>query len=518
MDRPKIIKSEDTAAYSTVCDMTVTGEGGGEYTMPDYFPEIRKVISVSAQALPDSKFISGDMLEFGGTLAFTVLYIGDDGALVSVPYACDYSQSARLPETPEGSADIFCDTLAEAPQCRVMAPRRISLRARLRSRICLDRERSFHVDITDTEENPASASDIRRIEKLSCTYPTVRRGRGSATANVSGEIREKAGTKPVMCESSVNIGEASAAKDSISVRGEVCVRCLALGADGLYTIVRAKLPFEEKIPADGCSDADTAIAWGRAASVSVSADEGDTGLLKIDAEYDLDGEWFSVSKAAAVCDMYSTECEMETRRESREINSLAAAAVSQLSVSGSSQRKAGGGRDDYIISVCAVPNFEKAECASGKTLFTGNCAFRVFIASGGDVVTEEYSVPLKFETGCRIEGVQDVPTGELSWEMTASVTDCDARLDGDSVIFSCELCISCDALKKSSVSAVSGGVLDRYSPVPQEGNVIRICYPSSGQTVWEVAKKCRARVDFVEKYNKTDRSAVCSGKPVIVKQ
>ena len=50
---------------------TVT-ECGEEFTLPDYYPEVRRVVSTLCRVLPESLYDSGDSMEQGGVVAFTV--------------------------------------------------------------------------------------------------------------------------------------------------------------------------------------------------------------------------------------------------------------------------------------------------------------------------------------------------------------------------------------------------------------------------------------------------------------
>ena len=95
----KSMQNMDTAPAFCVHKGTcfVTGDFGGELIMPDYYPEIRRIVTVRASVLPDSKYIHDRELETGGTLCFSVLYIGEDQTLASIPYITEYSQSAELP-------------------------------------------------------------------------------------------------------------------------------------------------------------------------------------------------------------------------------------------------------------------------------------------------------------------------------------------------------------------------------------------------------------------------------------
>jgi len=77
---------------------SMTHESAADFVLPEYMPPIRRVISVEAVPLPESRFLSGTAMELGGTLAFAVLYIGEDGAVSCASVTSEYTASCALGE------------------------------------------------------------------------------------------------------------------------------------------------------------------------------------------------------------------------------------------------------------------------------------------------------------------------------------------------------------------------------------------------------------------------------------
>ena len=101
-------------------------EANGDYTLPDYQPEIRKILHVRPAVLPTGKFISGGRAEFSGTVAHSVLYADADGHLAAALLPGEYTFRAELPEG-ENTA-VLCDSMAEGTVCRPGGPRKLTLR------------------------------------------------------------------------------------------------------------------------------------------------------------------------------------------------------------------------------------------------------------------------------------------------------------------------------------------------------------------------------------------------------
>ena len=79
-----------------LCDRVITAERSNDYTLPDYLPEIRRIIRTDASILPPAKYISGSNAEFNGNIDYNIVYVGADGALYSAPLSAEYSFNAPL--------------------------------------------------------------------------------------------------------------------------------------------------------------------------------------------------------------------------------------------------------------------------------------------------------------------------------------------------------------------------------------------------------------------------------------
>ena len=94
-----------------LCGETVLCEAAGDYELPDYQPEIRKVLSVRATVLPSGKYVGGSKAEFTGSVVHTVLYTDPDGHIASVSLPADYDFAVTVPT--ESGVTVMADSMAE---------------------------------------------------------------------------------------------------------------------------------------------------------------------------------------------------------------------------------------------------------------------------------------------------------------------------------------------------------------------------------------------------------------------
>ena len=148
----------DRKVQICICDKTVTAENTVEYSMPDYQPEIRRLLRVKTTIMPPSSYVGGGKAEFSGNVRYDVLYSGSDGGLYSVNFADNYELSAPI----DNDSDIdysdemvsFCDVEPDSVVSRVIGPRKLNIRCRLHGHIRAYGSKSLDekIDIVATEK------------------------------------------------------------------------------------------------------------------------------------------------------------------------------------------------------------------------------------------------------------------------------------------------------------------------------------------------------------------------------
>ena len=66
-------------------------EVSAEYTLPDYLPDVNRLLRTSARVEKNEKYCSQDMIEYEGRLCFSVIYATSDGKIKNAEFDTDYS-------------------------------------------------------------------------------------------------------------------------------------------------------------------------------------------------------------------------------------------------------------------------------------------------------------------------------------------------------------------------------------------------------------------------------------------
>ena len=134
----------DTAAFrvqTLLCDKQEINEVSAEVSLPDYQPEIKRLVRVSATVSPPAHYVGAANTELSGSVDFCILYTGNDGSLYSTSHTSEYRIAipVDLPSDAVLGEGLVCDAdiLPEPCNARVLAPRKLSIKCRLRARMRL---------------------------------------------------------------------------------------------------------------------------------------------------------------------------------------------------------------------------------------------------------------------------------------------------------------------------------------------------------------------------------------------
>ena len=487
-------------------DTSFGHEEARDFSLPDYMPEIKRLLYVSATALPEGKFLNGNALELDGTLSYNAVYVGEDGTLVSAPLVTEYSADTALPFSPENTEGIAVDTEIENSACRATGPRSLNIRSRLRFRVMCDGKYE-NADLVTDAEGTAIGYPPSGIERLTEDVTSLVRRRGSVTESAVGQITSSEGARPVMCEGTLLVTSASAEGDSVKVSGKICVKCAFADEDGAVSGSECEIPFDVSVPVGSGVQFTDGRAWGRVASVKVTPDEN--GRFSVSVEYDLDAEAYCASAAKICTDAYSADAESENEYSECEIPSALMFGMKRFDLSGEAELK---GDDAKIVFVAAPACQCAVTSADGKVAVSGTVRVRAVLDSDGEIFAREIEMPFKTELGDMPDGVS---AQELQYSASCSAVDTRAVAERGKLSVDCDVCVSysvCRRRKVRAVSAVKIGERRAEDAVP----CIKVYYPEQDEDVWSICKKYRLDRAKLFKNNSFEDGKAPRGKPVII--
>ncbi len=486
-----------------IFDKQQVSELGVDFSLPDYQPEIKRLLRVRATVLPADKYIGTPTVELSGRIEYAILYTGNDGALYRTTQFGEYQVSCpfEMPQELDLNAGLLCDadTVCDSVIARVAAPRKISVKCRLRSRVQL-----FGCGVC---ENVISSRD-GRVERLCGRALSGRRFFGiGEPLELGDEIlcdTQNGALRVISAEGEVFINDTIAGSGVVNCRGEVCLKllCCRDEDDAMPGVQTRRIPFSQTVVTDGVEVNCDACANGVCSDIGVTVEEGRIlcemkVILRTHAQRNEEIEYTR--------DVYSTlsECEVDYRERSF--------AHALRSVNGNfslnhtvSVAEAGIRPEARVVDICAVPSVTALENEHGKYRLLGRCRCQLILSDGEEMSLQEIEVPFRYECEGTRDAVKD-------YDASVSVIACRARVDGERVSIDAELAVMLSTRGEQVLRMVSEASFGE--PVKCVGAAAyTICYPSKEDTLWSVAKRYRRSIDDVVRDNHLSETALADSK------
>lgn len=508
-----LLKNEkaNDLSMSLSTDSTLTHDVSEEFSLPDYVPEIRRLLCVKAQPLPESKYVSdkgeGTEIEFGGTMTYLLIYTDDEGSLCSLPLTSNYEAQTILLSRPE---TIFIDTVVDSVSPRVNAPRKITVKSRLKSRILGWENKEYKENIQGggvAEEIflQRKTENIKSISLLPISQQNIR-----VSDKLDMQGHENA--RPLWCDAFVYVKDTRAQNNTVSVRGEIKVKCLCQAGDEYVSLTKS-IPLTEELEASGASLGDMARVGARCVSLSISNEENDeNGQLFFDLSCELEGELIRNQELEITKDCYSTKYETEEQYKAVDIFSLIKAGNDSFSINEGVKRK-DDSMSEIIDTMCTCA-LEKTEFKNGKCVLIGKLNITVIglssLENGMEVICESYELPFKYGTDVGKSGK------DFLCRFDMQTSDASARIDKDKIYFNLELYPSYEIMERDRVEILDSSTIKRDKEIKKDLSCVRVCFLDGSSTLWDIAKKYHTTVASLEKNNDLTEKGLEGVKSLII--
>lgn len=446
-----------------------------DFTLPDYQPEIKKLLRIGAEVLtPESSFGMNDC-EFSGNVDYYVTYLGSDDQMYCAPLSGEYRISIPLSDGMglfyDGDAYISCDLVSG----RVTAKRKLTVRTRLcafvriYNNIALENDFLGGADPACTERLDGEVN-AGVTESLVLPYVNV-------TDEMIPDIRD--GEIRVICaEGKVGVSECTAQNGEIICRGDIFMKLLMCsdGGDIPYTVNR-KIPFSVSGRSEIADLGACACACGCVDQLSVTVDEG---RIDIEAGAKIRVIVGKNESVRYTKDMYSTLCETECDRLSFDVMKNTGCINSNITVSDTrSLDELSVNHGARIVDICSDPVIESCEITGARAKISGKIRCTLIFENDGEYAPTDTEIPFAF--------VQDVKEGTERVFASCTCVSERGRIDGERIGMDCELYICASFFGNEQIEAMTAL---HFGELIDHGDAsIKVCYPSHSDSLWSVGRR-----------------------------
>ncbi len=458
-------------------------ESSGDFTLPDYMPKIGKMLSCTPRIIPTGRYIGSERAEFSGSVVYSVLYTGEDGAPFWTTLSGDYEYAIPLGDAQDSArVEIYDEPIIENVSMRASGPRKMSVRTRIRSTPCIMFERT-----TDTQDQLPDDASLERLTEIIPVSFHRHFESGEFTICENFKLDASPEAEAVGCDGVVCVTEVTPFAGAVVCRGEVECRVLYFDIEGgrrKLLCTKKKMRFEERISVPELAEQSGLRVYGRLISTDLAAAE-DSSDVSVSAVVGLYGEYTGTEERPFLLDVYSCEHPCAVNFENTEYRR--AVLCRNANYSFHTQKSL----PDNFLSECdlctsvAVSRIEEVTVSDGSVEVSGEITVECVVCRNGDDGSEYAVLSMPIPVKCEFPAEYSAKKYETS--VMCDVVDIRTRIDGENVCADAELYMAVFVNGVESVNTVK-------STYPTDGSVphgeaITVYYPDKEETLWSVSKK-----------------------------
>ncbi len=506
MDNSKAMERGGVRLQSLLLDKKPVTELSSDFSLPDYQPEIKRLLGVRAVVSPADKYIGAGSGEFSGSVEYSILYAGNDGDLYCSAQVGEYRFTVplELPSDVEIAEGLICDveSVPETPVARVTGPRRLCVKCRLRSRV-----RFWGTRMIGETVNGAEGRDL---ERLVGSFESLETFAGSGEVlHLGDEILNDGGgdLRVISAEAQAYVNEAVAGSGCVNCRGEVALKllCTNEGTTDAPFVQWRRIPFTSSVTTEGAEVNCSAIARGVCTDVAVSVEDG-----RILCEVALRLQALAMRNVTVpyTKDVYLIGGEGDAHCLPLVYQTAGRCISGNFSLNTTlSLEEAGLRRGQSVADISLIPSVTSLENEGGRLVLYGKCRCLCLARLEDEYSAQEFELPFRYIADGTAEAHSDS-------DVDVTVISCRAREDGERMSIDAELAVGIVTRKESCVETFSEGSFERGSA--EEDHAYTVCFPSGTDTLWSVAKRYRVPVAHLSEGNPLSGSPVADAADSLV--
>ena len=485
-------------------------ESTAEYVLPDYDPDVRKILSTSAELRPSGRFVGDGEIEFSGIIVYNLVYSDSENNISSVSFSSDYDYTVKC--NAEKYADSFAETKVSSYAVRLLGPRKVSASAAVVGsvRICESDSLSYSGSAFSGEENPEVK--LGEVKMRSCHGSgTAEREYAESIARLEGAISEE--VKVIHIAAEPTCDECTSEDGRVLMRGHIRLSCGIKNCDEPAYLVEKIIPLEEYIPFDGVSADMYLLPKITVTSLRANVNADDSGcevVASLIIEMSAVGE--KNQEIPLITDAYMRKCEVENVYENFAYTELCSVLRDKSAHTAEALRsEIDCEAIREVVFLTATPRLESMTFEDGEVKMVGEMRYHGVASEIGDDGKVLY-VPIKISRNFeRNVNVSCQNSDGLRFESRICATGAACSMDAEKLYLSstieADIVILRDGVKTrlSSCEAIS------ETEVKNDGARVVVYYPERGESLFSVAKRYHTTVEKLARDNALEVSVATLG-------
>ncbi len=453
-----------------------------DLTLPDYCPDMMKILKCRVSPKILTKSISADRLEIEGSAELKILYV--DAVRKSLrcsDHNIPFSASFNMKQNPQNGI-VFAKVRTEYINCRALSPRRLDIHGAfsVSAEVICKSETEFPCDIdNNTVQIKKSHAKLSVLEGMAQQQFTLTESVSLGTNNGSIETVLKS-------DATVIKGECKAISNKVIVKGDVNIRVLYLadintGQTGIFDYT---LPFSEILDADGVDENCLCLTDIELVNhtVNVKNDYAESGTMAdFEVKLSVTAMGYRSDEITYIDDAYSTEYELNLLYHQMTLSEMQKSYVESCMTKSTVEIGAN--------SIQSVTDIWCEQCQTSVISEDGN-----FMVKGKlhmcVLALDNDNMPFYSERVIDFTYPLSKIAENNQVEVVATVQSVSYRINGaNSLDFRIETKLSVTVTNTKTVRYVASLTPDTDKPrIKDNPTALTLYYTTEGESVWEIAR------------------------------
>lgn len=471
-----------------------------DLTLPDYCPDIEKILKCTLTPKIQTKTLSGGQLQVDGFCIVSVLYVESlKKTIRCCEQSVNFSQSFSVKETPDNPV-IITKTKSEYINCRALSPRRLVMHGAFSLYAKVLSSSQTKIYIPDSSDNLETNKLSLKCASLCCLCQE----QFSVCEEIS--VGEKPAVESILCSDvGINITEAKAVTGKLLINGEINLKLLYLCdvETGDTEKIDFLLPFNQVMDCEGidentlnCVSCDIMSYDIRLKNDAMS----EKPSILLDLKLSLTEQGYLINEEEVVTDAYSVKYACQPEFEQMTIvNDVARFNESHIE---KSTVKIDDGKISKIINIYAEHISAQGSCEGDCIRLEGKINLCILACNNENMpVFIERSVDYSHELSsgdCNCVNSSQARVASISYRLS----------DDNAIEVRCELKLIVNAAKKSCVKAVSAVNVFEDKPIAADDCALTLYFAKQGESLWNIAKAHNTRLDMLIEENSAEKQVL----------
>ena len=482
-----------------------------DFSLPDYCPDIQKILKCSVCPKVSSRNISGDRLNIDGNIDVKIIYIDSEKKSVrccenTTPFSC----SIDLRVSPENAVSVISNRV-EYMNCRAVSPRKVDIHGALA--ICVKVYNKENRNVTCNIDG----SDIQQ-RKCKMAFSDLE-GIGQQQFSIN-EMLDLGQNKPapeiiVRCDVSLILEECKNMLNKVMLKGEAVVKILYIGdiSSGQLEVMEYSVPFNQVIDVLGAKEESKCSVFLEVLSHEEqiqTEEQGDANLIMEDIKAAATVMAYTENEVEVIKDVYSTDYNLECTNEIakfykfynsiKELNSInSTIEFTEFKIS-------------RVVDIWSDTSQIKGKFEDGKILFEGKMNICV-------LALDVEESPFYIERIIDFEYKKELSLNEeIIIESSLTPMAIGYRIIGsNSIEIKADVNISADVYICQKCNMVAEVEATETQPIDKDKNAaLTIYFARAGESIWDIARKYYTSCDLIKEENEIEEEVLEQGRMLLI--